>query len=310
VKGESLEALAAEVWHLEAVTALVERGEIEDLHVWQPESAAPSDGDDDEFATPLCSAIDLALRQIAPQPCRKLHRVAGERARATPRNALVLDIIVVAPGDWWIGCHRAVRRHERWPGGAIPVRMPEHAVSRAYAKMEEALQWSGLPLAEGDECVEVGCAPGGASQALLDRGMFVTGIDPADVDPAVVVHPRFRHLKKRGKEVRLKEFEGVRWLAADMNIAPEATLDEVESIVTGAGVAIRGMVLTLKFSDWSAAGRLPELAKRVAGWGYRDVRTRQLVTGGQEVCLIALRRKALRRLGKKTRRRPATKSPK
>ena len=84
----------------------------------------------------------------------------------------------------------------------------------------------------GDECVEIGCAPGGASQALLDRGLFVTGIDPADVDPSLLEHPRFRHLKKRGKEVRRKEFVGVRWLVADMNIAPEDTLSEVEAIVT------------------------------------------------------------------------------
>ena len=166
-------------------------------------------------------------------------------------------------------------------------------------------------MAPGDECVEIGCAPGGASQALLDRGLFVTGIDPADVDPAVLAHPRFRHLKKRGTDVRRKEFEGVRWLVADMNIAPDATLDEVERVVTHPELAIRGMILTLKFSDWSASARLPELAARVRGWGYRDVRTRQLVTGGQEVCLVALRRKALRRLGKlnrKRKRRPRAKS--
>ena len=95
-----------------------------------------------------------------------------------------------------------------------------------------------------------------------------------------------------------KEFVGVRWLVADMNIAPEATLDTVESIVTHPGLTIRGMVLTLKLSDWSEASGLPELAARVRGWGFRDVRTRQLASGGQEVCLVALRRKALRRLGK------------
>jgi 23S rRNA (cytidine2498-2'-O)-methyltransferase len=216
--------------------------------------------------------------------------------RATPRNASVLDVVVLDPGEWWIGHHRAVRRHERWPGGAIPVRLPPHAVSRAYAKMEEAIQWSGLPLAAGDECVEIGCAPGGASQALLDRGLFVTGIDPAEVDATVLEHPRFRHMRKRGRDVRRTEFAGVRWLAADMNIAPEATLAEVEAIVTHPGVSIRGMVVTLKLADWHGARRLRELAARVRGWGYRDVRTRQLVTGGQEVCLAALRRKALRRL--------------
>ena len=145
-------------------------------------------------------------------------------------------------------------------------------------------------------------APGGASQALLDRGLFVTGIDPADIDSAVGDHPRFRHLKKRGTDVRRREFQGVRWLAADMNIAPEATLEEVEAIIRLPGVALRGMVLTLKFSDWKVADELPKFVSRVHDWGYRDVRTRQLVTGGQEICLVALRRKALRRLGKKRKR--------
>jgi 23S rRNA (cytidine2498-2'-O)-methyltransferase len=109
-------------------------------------------------------------------------------------------------------------------------------------------------------------------------------------------------LKKRGSDVKRQEFLGVRWLAADMNIAPEDTLDEVEAIVTSPQVSIRGMVLTLKMSDWSVASRLPAYVERVRGWGYRDVRTRQLVTGGQEICLVALRRKALRRLGGKRRR--------
>jgi 23S rRNA (cytidine2498-2'-O)-methyltransferase len=213
----------------------------------------------------------------------------------------VLDVVLVEPGEWWIGHHIAVRTVERWPGGAIPVRLPSHAVSRAYAKLEEAIQWSGIPVAPEDECVEIGCAPGGASQALLDRGLFVTGIDPADVDPAVKEHARFRHLKKRGTDVRRTEFIGVRWLVADMNIAPQDTLDEVEAVVKHKSVSIRGMVLTLKCSEWDVAEQIPKFISRVRDWGYRDVRTRQLVTGGQEICLVALRRKALRRLGKARR---------
>src|SRR5207302_1748472 len=151
--------------------------------------------------TPLCEEIEAALRAAAPETAR-LSRTIAKYRKATPRNTRVLDVVLVEPDQWWIGQHLAVKLCERWPGGAIPVRLPSHAVSRAYAKMEEAIQWSNLPVAAGDECVEIGCAPGGASQALLDRGLFVTGIDPADVDPVVLEHPRFRHLKKRGTDVR------------------------------------------------------------------------------------------------------------
>ena len=202
-----------------------------DIHVWQREPA--TDDDDERIVRHAALPGDRsgAASGSARRRQQSSESIAKSR-RATPRNSRVLDVVVVEPGEWWIGYHRAVRRTERWPGGAIPVRLPAHAVSRAYAKMEEAIQWSDLPLAAEDECVEIGCAPGGASQALLDRGLFVTGIDPAEVDPAVLEHPRFRHLKKRGTDVRRQEFVGVRWLAADMNIAPEATLDEVEAIVT------------------------------------------------------------------------------
>jgi 23S rRNA (cytidine2498-2'-O)-methyltransferase len=296
--GEQLGELVRQFWNHPGIAALTELSTPLDLHVWQREPAVDNSGLVTNI-TPLCEEIEATLRAAAPEDTR-FARLIPKHRHATDRNSSVLDVVLVEPAEWWIGHHVAISRHERWPGGQIPIHLPAHAVSRAYAKMEEAIGWSNLPIVEGDECVEVGCAPGGASQALLDRGLFVTGIDPADVDPEVLQHPRFRHLKKRGSDVRRHEFEGVRWLAADMNIAPGSTLDEVEAIVRHPGLSIRGLVLTLKFADWPRAEELPELVSRVRRWGYRDVRTRQLVTGGQEVCLVALRRKALRRLGKKT----------
>jgi 23S rRNA (cytidine2498-2'-O)-methyltransferase len=298
VTGSQLSALVEQVWQMLGSGLPSDPKVAVDLHVWQRESAAGDEGGDQTYVTPLCQEIEAALRMAAPESLN-IRREVEMPHRPSPRNARVIDVVVVEPGEWWVGYHRAIRRIERWPGGVIPVRMPEHAVSRAYVKMEEALQWSDLPLSREDECIEIGCAPGGASQALLDRGMFVTGIDPADVDPVLLEHSRFRHLKKRGSDVRQQEFVGVRWLAADMNIAPEDTLDEVERVVKSPQASIRGLVLTLKFSDWSVAERLPEFIERVHSWGYRDVRTRQLVTGGTEVCLVALRRRALRRLRRK-----------
>jgi 23S rRNA (cytidine2498-2'-O)-methyltransferase len=292
--GAQLADLARRFWEHPEVAAIAASGATFDLHVWEREPETDEGDGLGMFVTPLCREIELALRAAAPEKSA----IAGHR-KASQRNSRVFDVVIVEPGEWWIGYHWAVKTAERWPGGAIPVRLPSHAVSRAYAKLEEAIQWSGFPVAAGDECVEVGCAPGGASQALLERGLFVTGIDPADVEPAVLEHSRFRHLKKRGSDVRRNEFEGVRWLVADMNIAPQDTLDEVEAIVGHPGVSIRGLVLTLKLSEWNVAMELPKFVSRVRGWGYRDVRCRQLVTGGQEICLVALRRKALRRLGRK-----------
>jgi 23S rRNA (cytidine2498-2'-O)-methyltransferase len=171
-------------------------------------------------------------------------------------------------------------------------------VSRAYLKMEEAILWSGLPLAPGDRCVEIGCAPGGASQALLARRLSVMGIDPADVDPRVTANRRFTHVKKRGADLRRREFRGVRWLAADMNVAPAYTLDTVEAIVTHPAVNVRGLLLTLKLADWKLAEEIPGYLERIARWNYGNVRARQLAHDRREICVAALkqeRTKATRR---------------
>ncbi len=183
-----------QVWQHTGVAAIVDSKTPLEIHVWQREPALDAAGDE-AFVTPLCLEIELALRAAAPESANVQRTVSTPR-RAAPRNSCVLDVVVAEPGEWWIGSHRAVRRTERWPGGVIPVRLPAHAVSRAYAKLEEAIQWSDLPLAREDECVEIGCAPGGASQALLDRGLFVTGIDPADVDPAVLGTPAVSTLEE------------------------------------------------------------------------------------------------------------------
>ena len=85
-------------------------------------------------------------------------------------------------------------------------RAPQKAPSRAYLKLEESVLWSGAPLEKGDTAIEIGSAPGGASYALLERGLNVIGIDPADMDKAVLSFGsgRFKHLAKPAAQVQIQ----------------------------------------------------------------------------------------------------------
>jgi 23S rRNA (cytidine2498-2'-O)-methyltransferase len=151
--------------------------------------------------------------------------------------------------------------------------------------MEEALAWSQFTLREGDHWAELGCAPGGAAQALLDHGLVVLGIDPAAVNPAVVAHPNFRHVRARSKQVRRREFQGIRFIVSDMNVAPNYTLDAVGDILGGADTKIEGVILTLKLAEWELADEVPRFLKRVSGWGMGNIQARQLTHNRQEICV-------------------------
>jgi 23S rRNA (cytidine2498-2'-O)-methyltransferase len=282
VIGEDADARARQVWQ-------VCRGlEVRRVHVWQRDASVP---DDPRFTHPVTPAADDAAQRIFRQAPRAMAEDAAEQGKPADPSDMVLDCVLVRPNEWWVGFHQAGPQvASRWSGGARRLELPQHAVSRAWLKMEEALEWSGLPLRRGAECAELGSSPGGATQSLLGRGMRVTGIDPAQMHPSVLAHPRFTHVRRRANQVRRRQFRKIRWLLADMNVAPRFTLDVLESIVTHPEVQIQGMLVTLKLVRWELADGVPEMLDRVRGWGYRWVRARQLLYNRQEICVAAMRK--------------------
>lgn len=287
VQGDNAEHLAAALWQL------VGDRSFDHLHVWQRDAAIPGEGGFEPGLTPLAEEVaGLIARRMPPAPDRAGPPALNRVARSGHR---VLDCLLVEPDQWWIGWHQATNMPSRWPGGVPKIELPDDAVSRAYLKTAEALLWSRLPVKSGDRCVEIGSAPGGSCQALLERGLQVIGVDPAEMDSAVLQHPNFTHVRARPTALKRSEFRGIRWLTADLNVAPVQTLDAVEHIIAGEEVHVRGMLLTLKLPEWNLADQIPDYLQRIRSWGYHYVNARQLAFDRQEICIAALRSRELRR---------------
>ena len=270
------------------------------LHVWQRDLRLPGEDGFLPGVTPVAEEVGSVLLADAQQ--------GNVVAAATPLNHAakagqrVWDCILLGPDQWWLGWHTVTCFAHRWPGGVMPVRIPDDMISRAYLKTNEALAWCGWPIRSGDRCVEIGSAPGGSCQALLQRGLHVTGIDPAEMHPRLLQHPQFTHLRKRGTDVRRRAVRGFKWLLVDSNVAPQHTLDTVEAIVTHPATSFQGLLLTLKLPEWQLAHEVGQYARRVRGWGFQSVRCRQLAYQRQEICLAALRHRTLRRLPRRRSR--------
>jgi 23S rRNA (cytidine2498-2'-O)-methyltransferase len=288
VAGTNEAQLARELWNtLAAAYPAVELARFRHLHVWPRERALPGDlGFDPNAALPAASAGE---RLLAWKPKLAEPWALSLNESATSGDP-VLDCVLVEPGEWWFGWHRAASPETRWPGGVPNLVVPANMISRAYLKIEEALQWSELPVRAGDRCVEIGSAPGGSCQALLERGCVVTGIDPAEMNALLLANPRFTHLRARAKDLKRSTFREFRWLMSDANVAPNYTLDTVEAIVTHSETRIEGLVLTLKLTDAAHAAKLPLFHKRIRSWGYAHVRARQLAYNREEVCVVASHR--------------------
>jgi 23S rRNA (cytidine2498-2'-O)-methyltransferase len=266
---------------VELLGAKVPRGlQFDQVHVW-PRDRLPIGKFEFE------PGIDEVSRVVGERVYQALSqhwvRCDGPNRIALP-SARVLDVVLVDPDDWFVGWHTAAKWHSRWPGGVQPIEPQYEPVSRAYYKAAESIAWSGFDFASGDVAAEIGSAPGGACGRLLELGMKVIGIDPAEMDERIEKHPRFKHLRARADDLPRREFRGVKWILADSNVMPEKTLMMIESIVKHRECSVAGMLLTMKLGDYKAADQIPQWIGRVQKWNPIDIQVRQLARNRCEVC--------------------------
>lgn len=255
------------------------------LHVWERDTHRPGE------APPL----DAAAEGERAAPVRDaLRAVGGERfldGEATRPGDHVLDVIVAGEEPLFVGHHIHSAAHSPFAGGGIAVEVPPEAPSRAYRKLEEALRWSRVPVRRGQVAVEVGSSPGGASYALLRRGLTVFGVDPGAMDPLLLASPRFHHLA-----VSLARLDYAAlppradWLLLDVNLAAPVALHAIRGVVAALRPSLRGLLFTLKLNDWELAAAVPDLLRRIGELGFPEVRATQLPSNRQEIFACGLRR--------------------
>ncbi len=264
---------------IEKLTAAAARP-FDQLHVW-PKDRAPIGRFDfepgpDEVTKAVADEVLAALGSHWLR-CDAPNRIAqpGES---------VLDLVLVEPSNWFFGTHVASTWPTRWPGGVQPIEPLHEPVSRAYFKAAEAITWSGFDMQPNDLAVEIGSAPGGACGRLLELGMRVIGIDPAEMDPRIDQHPNFRHIRARAGDLKRNEFRGAKWLLVDSNVKPDQTLVTVKNIVCHKFSEFKGLLITLKIGEYESAGSINRWRKSIEVWKPKQIQVRQLARNKCEVC--------------------------
>ncbi len=254
------------------------------LHCWQRDTEMPGRNGFEPGISPVASNAGQALLQaLQPRwPQLALNGVCNP-------GATTICVVLVAEDEWWIGWHDASTIAQRWPGGAPPIELPQKAVNRAWLKIHEAIMWGQVPIQKGDVVAEIGSAPGGSAQHLLELGATVIAIDPAEMDPVLAQHPSLVHVRRRARDVPKRELRNVRWLTIDVNMPPSYTIDVIRDYVQIRRLPIEGVIATLKLSDWKLASEVDNYVQQFETMGFSSVQTRQLAFNRQELCLVALR---------------------
>jgi 23S rRNA (cytidine2498-2'-O)-methyltransferase len=145
-------------------------------------------------------------------------RRAPTAAIAKERDGVLAQICAVQSTLWIVGWVRAAEAVSLAPGGRRRMRRAGEAPSRAGMKLDEALAQLGHEPGRGEVCADLGAAPGGWTQRLVERGARVLAVDPARLRAELDRHPKVRHLAQSA--FAFEPDEPVDWLFCDMAWRP------------------------------------------------------------------------------------------
>jgi len=218
-------------------------------------------------------------------------RAGNEVIQSTMRiGQSVYSLIWVDDDAVFLGCHIRTERLSVAPGNILEIKLPPSAPSRAYLKIEEAFRRFGPPPEKGETVLEIGCAPGGATTAMLDRGLRVIGIDPQHMDDAVQKRQGFSSIRKAARFVLADDLCGVNpdFLVMDMSIPPLDAIAELSHVLrllrtlAGKNLRLGRAYLTLKLNNWKFAADIPLYLKRLEQAGLGSLQALQLCSNRQE----------------------------
>jgi 23S rRNA (cytidine2498-2'-O)-methyltransferase len=151
------------------------------------------------------------------------------------------------------------------PGGVKFIRQSEGMISRAGAKIAEALHWLRLhrePPAVGSHWLELGASPGGMTGELLQRGYAVTAVDRAPLDARLRGAAGLRFLHDDAGTVRLPPSARFAALLCDLN---GPALESMRAVTRLTRNLWQGglVVFTLKTGGAESVVEIPALARAV-----------------------------------------------
>jgi len=158
-------------------------------------------------------------------------------------------------------------------------------ISRAEHKLREAIVKFGLelPPAGGEVwAMDIGAAPGGWSNVLLEYGYHVTAVDPARLDPRLAEHPRLEHARCRIERFEPKHAYAL--IVCDMNVGPAQAarmMVTLRPLLAAGGLAV--LTLKLPVSD---AERDIAAAREILGEAYEVRHIKNLCHNRREVTAV------------------------
>ncbi|MGO4344090.1 SAM-dependent methyltransferase [Paenibacillus sp. MCAF9] len=199
----------------------------------------------------------------------------------------VIIAIYAAINQLYVGFGSPSEMLSDWPGGAVRFQREEGQVSRAKFKLLEAEREFNLNYAQFQNALDVGAAPGGWTSLLLERGLRVTAIDPAELHPSLMAYPTLTYLKRNASEVKFNP-DSFQLLVCDMSWSPmmmcKLVLDLEPALTKGATA-----IITVKLMHRKPLQTIRDVISRLST-EFKLQKAKQLFHNREEITLYLIKK--------------------
>ncbi len=200
----------------------------------------------------------------------------------------IVDLIEVSEGKYWWGIHQSRMKTCPYPAGIYPIKENPDAPSRAYGKLAETVKGFSIHIKKEDTALEFGSAPGGAALYLLENGLYVTGVDPAEMDEEVLKNKKFVHINDSIQKMDISKFKNkLDWILSDMNVSPKTAIGLLKPIINDNKRNMKGLIFTLKLNHPEYVKKIPLYLTAIKKLGFRRVLAKQFSRNHTEIAVFA-----------------------
>lgn len=220
---------------------------------------------------------------------------AGETgAIESIKKPVVVISILCSDHHAYLGISTAQENLSSWPGGARHYAQTEEQISRAEFKLLEALEVFEIAFPTHGRALDLGAAPGGWTRILLEKGLSVIAVDPAQLDPRLANKPNLLHYRGYAEQFiqeAINKHQRFYLIVNDMRMdARDAArlLVKAAACLSSDGLVISTLKLPHKSAIMNPLSIFYE-AEAILQQGYDFIRSRQLFHNRQEVTVLAAR---------------------
>jgi 23S rRNA (cytidine2498-2'-O)-methyltransferase len=237
-----------------------------------------------------CQLIREALLEFLQRKRRHLLRQLRREPVAFTAGDSLVQLLLTGPAQGFISAAVAPLPFEQrhllspFPKGELAPESDPSAPSRAFTKLLEAERRLGRAITAGEECVDLGAAPGSWTYLAVNRGARVIAVDRSPLRTDLMAHPRVEF--RSGDAFRFQPPQPVDWLLCDVIAPSERTGELLEQWLRRRWC--RQFVVTLKLKDAPGADALVRLRQELPSLAAELYLTR-LCANKKEVCAFGVR---------------------